>query len=136
MPVNGMHRRQFFQLAAAAAWLPVATRPCWAALAGLPRHDYQFFDERLERARRIAADWARADRPVGVQGDVTAVWSDGLERMTRERGVSMRGVTTYSFFFCLGVLAGEHCDLRVQSVRIDRDLLHWSLYTTPRSLHG
>ncbi len=134
MLVNSMSRRRFFQLAAAAVWLPIATRPCLAALANIPRHDYLFFDERFQRARRIAADWAHAGRPVGVHGDVTAVWNDGLDRLTRERQLLMRGVTAYSFYFCLRVLVSEHSALTAQVARIDRDLLHWSMYTTPRSL--
>jgi hypothetical protein len=128
-----MQRRRFFQMAAAAVWLPVAARPCLAALSGIPRHDYLFFDERFPRARQMAAGWAHSGRPVGVQGDVTAVWNEGLGRLTRERQLLLRGVTASSFLFCLKVLVSERSDLDAQVVRIDRDLLHWSMYTKPKS---
>ena len=123
-------------MATAAVWLPVAARPCWAALANIPRYDYLFFDERFQRARQMAADWAHAGRPVGVHGDVTAVWNDRLDRVTRERQLLISGVTAYSFFFCLKVLVSEHSALSERAVRVGRDLLYWTMYTTPKVRYG
>jgi hypothetical protein len=131
-----MHRRQFFQLASAALWLPVGSRPCLAAIASLPRHDYLFFDERFQRARHIAADWSLSGRPVSVDGDVTPAWNGGLDRQTRERQLLMRGVTVDSFLFCLKVLLSEHAELSARARRIDRNLIHWSMSTTPKLPYG
>jgi hypothetical protein len=136
MVFDAMQRREFFQMAAAALWLPMAARPGLAALPANPLHDYLFFDERFPRARQLASGWARSGRPLGVQSDVTAAWNGGLDRMVRARPLLMRGVTVNSFLFCLKVLVSEHAVLDARELRLDRNLLHWSMYTAPTSRYG
>jgi hypothetical protein len=133
-----MHRRRFFQVAAATLGWPIATRAGLVALADAPRHDFIFFDERFARARHLAADWAsiEAARVQAVQGDVTPAWNDGLDRLSRERALLMRGVTTDSFLFCLKVLVGEYAATSTRVLRLDRNLLHWSMTSTPRPAYG
>lgn len=135
-----MHRRQFFSAAAASALIPaVATKPCLAALVS-DSPDYIFFDERFPQARQAIAPWPAASRLIGVHADITRLWSNGLERMTRQQRLDLRGVTTDSFLFCLRILASEHARLNAQVSRLDRNLLQWTLTTQPLptagQLHG
>jgi len=67
-------------------------KTCVASLATLSQNrDYIFFDERFQKARRIAASWSASDRLIGVQGDVTPWWTNGLDRTTREYPLNLRG---------------------------------------------
>ena len=117
--------------------LPTIARPCMAALqAAVPRRDYVFFDERFHKARAVAVSWAASDRPIGVQGDITPVWTNELNRMTCDHRLRLRGVTTESFLFCLRILAGERANLEVQVERLDRNLLQWTIHTTPKTNSG
>ena len=61
------------------------------------------------------------------------MWTNWLDRTTRKRPLTMQGVTTGSFHFCLRVLVSEHAHLDEQVLRLDRDLLAWTMRTTPKS---
>jgi hypothetical protein len=102
-----------------------------ALAAPVPPDDYAFFDERFEKARRIAAAWPAAIGPIAVQGDITP-WRSVLERAPRERRLQLRGVTTESFRFCAAILVGDCADLHLQASRLDRDLVLWTMRTTPK----
>jgi hypothetical protein len=128
-----MKRRHFIQAAMASVLVPASARPCIAALATTWRkRDFIFFDERFQKARRLAASWAAANQLIGVHGDITALWMNDLERMTRRHPVHLRGVTTDSFLFCLRILAGEHASLDVQVSRLDGNLFLWTMDTNPK----
>jgi hypothetical protein len=129
-----MKRRHFIRAATASVFLPaVLETPCVHALSTLSSHDdYAFFDERFEKARRVAASWPAFDESIAVQGDVTLLWSDGLGRATRERPLQLRGVTTESFRFCIGILVRDHADFDLHASRLDRNLFLWTMHTTPR----
>jgi hypothetical protein len=132
-----MKRRQFIHAAAASLLLPVDLTAGGAALAvDSPNLDYAFFDERFRNARRVAASWSALNGLVGVHGDITPVWTNGLDRTMRERSLALRGITTQSFQFCLRVLAAERAHIDVQASRIDRYLYLWTMRTTPKSEHG
>lgn len=128
-----MKRRHFIRVATASLLVPAVLEPrCLSALAVLsPHDDHAFFDERFENARRLARSWSTATVPIPTQGDVTALWSDGLCRATRERRLQLRGVTTESFRFCLSVLVSAHAHVDMHTSRLDRNLLIWTLRTTP-----
>ena len=132
-----MKRRHFIHAAMASVLLPAAATPCVAALAPVShnRH-YIFFDERFQDARRITASWSASDHLIAVQGDITAVWSKGLDRATREHLLHLRGMTTESFLFCLRILAGEHANVDVEVSRFDRNLFLWTMCTRPKSEYG
>jgi hypothetical protein len=103
-----------------------------SAFAATPPHgDYAFFDERFEKARRMAASWAASIGPVAVQGDITP-WINVLDRAPRERPLQLRGVTTESFRFCAAILVGDHAHLDLQFSRLDQDLVLWTMRTTPK----
>jgi hypothetical protein len=107
-----------------------------AALGSLrPKWDYVFFDERFELAHRFAASWPAANGPFGVRGDITPFWSSGLDRLTREQPLRLRGLTADSFQFCLRILVGEHANLDVQVSRVDPNLFSWIMHTTPKMLN-
>jgi len=129
-----MQRRSFIHAAAASVLLPAAAKPALAALADASdRHDYIFFDERFAKAQRIVASWAASTRPTPVHSDVTALWNGGLDPVTRDHVLRLRGVTTQSFLFCLRVLATEHAHVDARVSRLDRYLFAWTLDTTPRN---
>jgi hypothetical protein len=111
----------------------------WPSLSALaashPHDDYAFFDERFEKARRIAASWPASTGSVAVQSDITP-WTDPLERASSERPLQLRGVTTESFRFCAAILVGDHAHLDLQSSRLDQDLVLWTMRTTPKIESG
>ncbi|MFL6599911.1 MAG: hypothetical protein ACJ8R9_01100 [Steroidobacteraceae bacterium] len=129
-----MKRRHFIRAATASLLIPVALESLSLhALSALSAYDdYAFFDERFENARRIAATWCGSNGPVAVQGDITQLWSAGLNRATRDRRLQLRGVTTESFRFCLGVLVSEHAEFDLKVSRLDRYLFLWTMQTAPR----
>jgi hypothetical protein len=98
--------------------------------------DCNFFDERFAQARRYAASWPTAGRLVAVQGDITPFWKDGLDRLLSEHPLRLRGVTMESLRFCLQTLSSEHASVEAQASRFDRNLLVWTLFTTPNANTG
>ena len=129
-----MNRRHFVRAASALVLVPAALESTrLVALAALsPRDSYAFFDERFAEARRIGASWGASHEPIAVQGDITPLWSGGLDRATRERALQLQGVTTDAFRFCLGILLSEHADVDLRVSRLDRNLFLWTMRTTPR----
>jgi hypothetical protein len=126
-----MKRRHFIGGSSAALLVPVALRwPESQAFATSP-HDFAFFDDRFEKARQIAASWPTSASPVAVQGDITG-WREVLDRATRERPLLLRGVTTESFRFCAAIVAGDQAKLELQLSRLDRNLVFWTMRTTPK----
>jgi hypothetical protein len=106
-----------------------------AALASLQwKWDYVFFDERFEQAHRFAASLSAAKGPIGVRGDVTPFWSSGLDRLTHEQPLRLRGLTTDSFQFCLRILVAEHANLDARVSRVHPNLFSWIMHTTPKML--
>nr|PZN80563.1 MAG: hypothetical protein DIU56_02665 [Pseudomonadota bacterium] len=128
-----MERRQFIQAAASTALLPsVLTLPAFSASLTGP-YRYAFFDERFERARQVAAAWSESARLLAVHGDVTPFWTEALAREVREKSLTLRGVTTGSFHFCLGVLLSEHAFVDARVSRVDRNLLLWTMHSSPKN---
>ena len=69
-------RRRHFIGGSAASLLAALEWPSLSALAAShPHDDYAFFDERFEKARRIAASWPASIGSVAVQSDITP-WTD------------------------------------------------------------
>jgi len=128
-----LKRRHFIQAATVSVMLPaVLELHCLRALAELPPNDdYAFFDERFEKARRVTASWLGASS-IAVHGDITPLWNNGLDSATRRRTLRLRGVTTESFRFCLGILVSEHADFHLHASRLDRNLFLWTMRTTPK----
>ncbi|HEY8519559.1 MAG TPA: hypothetical protein VIN61_05735, partial [Gammaproteobacteria bacterium] len=54
-----------------------------------------------------------------------------LERAIREQALTLRGVTTESFRFCPSVLLSDHAVVDARVSRIDRNLLLWTMRTSP-----
>lgn len=129
---EGMERRHFIQAAASSVLLPSLL--AWPRLPpARADHVYAFVDERFERARRVAAAWRESGRLIAVQGDITPFWRRGLERAAREKALSLRGITTESFRFCLSVLLSEHGVVDARVSRVDQDLLLWTMRSAPKS---
>ena len=130
-----MQRRHFINVAMSSLVLPAAVKAqSLPALTSLLRdHDYAFFDDRFAQAQRVAAAWSAANRVIAVQSDITPIWTNELDRTTRERALTLQGATTGSFHFCLRVLLSEHTHLDEQVLRLDRNLLLWTMRTTPKA---
>ena len=130
-----MQRRRFIHATAASLLFPVAVKSRAVGLAAVAQYpDYLFFDERFYRARRLAASWTASRQVIGVQSDITTLWTKHLERDTSRRLLHLRGITTESFLFCLRILAEEHANLDLEVKRLDRNLLLWTISATPKSL--
>ena len=130
-----MKRRHFIRVATACLMLPAAAS--WVAgtfAYGSRARRYAFFDERFPAALHLLGSSPDSTvRVIPVQSDVTALWKSGLDRMTRDHVLRLRGVTTQSFLFCLRVLAAEQAHVEEQASRLDRYLFTWTLHTTPRT---
>ena len=128
-----MNRRRFVQAAVTALFIPRVLSASraepwdweWAAEGGF------FYDDRFERAARLAAERAGPRQPIPVQGDITNLWNGGLGRACRHSALSLHGVTTESFYFCLKLMVAERARIETQVTRIDRDLFLWSLKFRP-----
>jgi hypothetical protein len=132
-----MKRRHFLGAASASVLFPGNLQLRNAALASvLPAWDYVFFDERFERAQLVAASWSALNQPIAVHGDITPFWMSELHRMPHHRPLHIRGVTTASIHFCLKVLLGERTNLHEQVLRLDRNLLLWTMRTSVKSDYG
>ena len=98
--------------------------------------DYVFFDERFAEARRLAREMAGVTAAIAVQGDITGVWTRELAQASLATPLTMTGVTTESFFFCLRILLADQGRVDAQVSRIGRDLHLWTLRTDNHSKHG
>ena len=128
-----MNRRSFIQAATCSLFVPtVVTATHDQALASeQPAWDYIFYDERFANARLLAGEGSGSTLLTPVRGDITDVWKAGLDRVSRTSALTMRGVTTESFHFCLKIMVGEHASLDTQMSRLDRDLVLWTMRTAP-----
>jgi hypothetical protein len=131
-----MKRRYFIQAATVSVLCPAAVTTCIAALTTSQNRGAIFFDERFPQARHVAASRSASNRLIAVQSDVTTLWCNGLDRMTRNYPLHLHGVTTESFLFCLRILVSEHADLELRALRLDRNLFQWTMCTTPKLTVG
>lgn len=131
-----MNRRHFVQ--AGMLLLPTAMISAPANVPGLgqPAWDYFFFDERFADARRLAAELSGATEPTPVQSDITPIWTGGLGRASLTAPMTMKGVTTESFHFCLKILLSDQVRVDAQVSRIDRDLYLWTIRTDNHFKNG
>jgi len=126
-----MNRRLFVQASVTSLFIPNAMI---AASADAPVPDglawsYFFFDERFAEARRLAGKLSGTTEPTPVQGDITAIWTGELGRASLAAPMTMKGVTTESFYFCLKILLADQAKVEAQVSRIDRDLYFWTIRT-------
>jgi hypothetical protein len=123
-----MDRRRFIGGVALTLFVPSASAPGRAAVEGRrDEFDYAFFDERFPHARALAHEFAAARITVAVQADITAIWNAGLGAAILARPLTLCGVTTESFFFCLNVMVGEQVSVDARVTRIGSNLRRWTL---------
>jgi hypothetical protein len=122
-PVN----RRYFIRAAASSLFILPGIPAIRTAAAAPPADCFFYDERFAEAQRLAKTLAPAGRLVPVQGDVTAIWTGGLDRACLRAPLTLHGVTTESFHFCLKLMVGSRTGVDTSASRISRDLFLWTL---------
>jgi hypothetical protein len=95
-----------------------------------------FFDERFAEAQRLAQRLSGRNAPTPVQGDVTDLWARELEPVSRSSPLSMSGVTTESFYFCLKVLMSDRVPVDARATRIGTDLHFWTMHSRHHSQQG
>jgi len=132
-----VNRRLFVQAGMSSLVLPNAV----ISAADVPSRgwlacDYFFFDERFVEARRLAGELCGAIEPTPVQSDITAIWTGGLARADFTAPMTMKGVTTESFYFCLKILLVDQVRVDAQVSRIDRDLHLWTIRTDNHFKNG
>ncbi len=92
-----------------------------------------FYDERFVQARvianRLAGQFADKSALTPVNGDLTAPWVGELVSTASQGSLSLRGVTTESFYFCLKTLLQSHSVTATHIERADRDLHAWEITT-------
>lgn len=98
--------------------------------------DYFFFDDRFPMARWLAVERSSMRKIIPVQSDITPVWTAGLGRASLAAPLTLKGVTTESFYFCLKVLLADQVRVDAQISRIDRDLRLWTIRTDNQLANG
>ena len=116
--------------------LPTAVISASADVPSRPAWDYFFFDERFAEARRLAGALSGTTEPTPVQSDITGIWTGGLWRASLAASMSLKGVTTESFYFCLKILLVDQVRVDAQVSRIDLDLHLWTIRTDNQFKNG
>lgn len=128
-----MKRRLFLQSSVSSALIApsLARANSYQHDAGVT--DRIFYDERFTEARvianRLAGQFADKGVLAPVNGDLTAPWVAELVSFATQGSLSLRGVTTESFYFCLKTLLQSHGVTATQIERVGRDLHAWEITT-------
>ena len=111
----------------------VAAAPLGGVLPGTtspgPALHKVFVDDRFPGARRLVFEAFRSTAPTPVLSDVTDLWTGGLAAASLAAPMSLAGVTTESFFFCLKTLLADRARVDATITRHDRDLHTWTIHT-------
>jgi len=130
-----MKRRLFLKttLASAAANGLLTTHA--GATAGAANEAPQgrvFFDPRFRDAKNLAAKFFSTGAATPVNSDVTALWVSELNGLSRLAPLSLKGVTTESFYFCLKTLLESRGAVDARIERAGRDIYVWSIRSAPK----
>ena len=93
-----------------------------------------FFDDRFPEARHLARAVSDTAQLSGVRGDVTELWNTGLDRTCLRSALSLQGVTTESFYFCLKGMLESHASVHARVSRVSRNLLMWTIESRTRAV--
>jgi hypothetical protein len=112
MPGGDMNRREFVAASSAVA----AALACRSSPAGtLAESRVPFdvacvlFDQRFEASRAFGSAALRLNQRVyGIDGDVTALWTERLDPLWSGGSGAVAGMTTATSFVCLEQLAAQH----------------------------
>jgi hypothetical protein len=123
-----MNRRHFIKTAASSLLFSCAVpapsaAPDWTPLPS----DHFFYDDRFVEALQLACRMSPSGRLTPVQGDITGIWKAGLDREWARAPLTMRGVTTESFYFCLKVMTASKADVETSVARVGPDLFLWTI---------
>ena len=128
-----MNRRSFIYAAVSSLFIPhalvlantqtFAEVPAWE-WAGA---DWFFHDDRFPQARRLATELSGSTELTPVRGDITGIWNTSLRHACGRSALTLNGVTTESFHFCLKLMVGEQTRMHTRVTRIDRDLFLWQI---------
>lgn len=98
--------------------------------------DYFFYDERFAEARRLAGRLYDAKPITPVKGDITGIWNAGLKHACLWSPITLRGVTTESFYFCLDVMLRSRAGVKSRITRVNRDLYEWTIRSGNKTITG
>lgn len=125
-----MKRRTLIQAALSSLAIPMTAFGAAAGPATGRFNETRFYyDERFPKARRLAGQLSEPALTIPVTGDITPIWNAGLKHADSRSPLTLRGVTTESFHFCLKVLLQSRATVETEINRIDGDLYLWSIRT-------
>jgi hypothetical protein len=132
-----MYRRRFLLASMYGAFAPAMALagPGLSSKASLT-NTHVFVDDRFPVARRAALTMTEAMPPIRVGSDVTGVWRNWLEEAALRDALTLEGITTESFHFCLKTLLEERVRVSGELWKIDRDVYRWVLHCAPRHAAG
>jgi hypothetical protein len=137
-----MNRRCFVQAGMSSLLVPAAivASPHEGPRPGMtlvePAWHYVFVDDRFPAARQLASELCGSTIPTPVLGDVTDLWTGGLATASLAAPMTLAGITTESFFFCLKTLLADRVRVDATTTRRDRDLQLWTIRTDNHSKNG
>ena len=128
-----MDRRRFIEAAVSSLFMvpPLAFAGVTAPRGGSGAADVLFFDDRFASARLLARQWAEPIRHVPVRSDITPVWNAWLKEACQRSVLTLDGITTESFHFCLEIMTAERTRIESRIARVDRDLFLWRIRCDP-----
>lgn len=92
--------------------------------------DYLFYDERFSFVRKAVLNQTtqlNSNRIIPTRGDVTDIWNHRLKQTRSDESLTLQGMTTESFLFCLEHLLQTNHKVETTVQRVDRDIYVWSL---------
>ena len=92
--------------------------------------DYLFYDERFSFVRKAVqkqTSQLNTNRIIPTRGDVTDIWNQKLKQTRCDESLTLQGMTTESFLFCLEHLLQTNHKVETMVQRVDRDIYVWSL---------
>ncbi|MEZ5891603.1 MAG: hypothetical protein R3C58_00425 [Parvularculaceae bacterium] len=122
-----MMKRRLFLKTTLSSLLAAPALAHGANKARVQTPDRVFYDERFGKAHALSTEFGAARTP--VRGDVTAVWREELNALSRAQPLFLSGVTTESFYFCLTTLLQSHARVDARAERVSKDLYAWSIRT-------
>ncbi|WP_133162311.1 hypothetical protein [Hyphococcus luteus] len=124
-----MDRRLFVKTAVSSVAASQTVLPAAASFLRTGAPDRIFYDARFSEALKMAGALAGQGRLTPVASDVTALWRGDLASLSRAAPLTLKGVTTESFYFCLKTLLQAQGPLESNIERVSKDLYAWSVRT-------
>jgi len=126
-----MKRRNFISSSLIPLALPKLSLAGSSSLQATPTIKY--FEERYQKAGKVARSWLGSGNWQAVQSDITPLWNGQLKSKSKDDSLYVAGVTTESFYFCLQRLLQPTHAVSVEITRVDQNLYAWALSATNKN---